>query len=154
MYALRIGLLVLHITSAALLFGGVLGVPRLVKNTLALGQAAFQVAAKEARRRGTLTGIGALATLWTGVGLIFLMGGFGQAPLNFHIALTLMFVAIGSNLIFIRPSIGKLIVESDKPQFDPNVVARALKKISMGQGILHLIWITNLALMFHRIYKS
>jgi uncharacterized membrane protein len=154
MYELRIGLLVLHIASAALLFGGALGLPRLVRNALSLGAAAFRVAAKEAQRRGTLTGIASLMTLWTGVALIFMLGGFARAPINFHIALTLMLVAIACNLVFIRPSLSKLVREGENPEPSATVVALALKKISMGQGILHLIWITNLVLMFHRIYAK
>jgi hypothetical protein len=154
MYALRIGLLVIHITAAAILFGGMLGVPRLVRRSLDLGTETLRMAAAEAKKRAGLSAVASIATLWTGVGLIFLMGGFKFAPLNFHMALGLMLGAVTINLTFMRPAVKSVVLESAKPAPARQVIEGALKRISMAQGILHLLWITNLILMFHRISKA
>jgi hypothetical protein len=154
MYALRIGLLVIHITAAAILFGGMLGVPRLVRQSLDLGTDTLRMACAEAKKRAGLSAIASIATLWTGVGLIFLMGGFKVAPLNFHMALGLMLGAVTLNLTFMRPAVKSVVLESAKPEPARQAIEGALKRISMAQGILHLLWITNLILMFHRISKA
>jgi hypothetical protein len=154
MYALRIGLLVLHIAAAAILFGGMLGVPRLVRKSLDLGTETLRMASNEAKRRAGMSSLASIATLWTGVGLIFLMGGFQLAPINFHMALGLMFGAIAINLTFLRPAVKSIVLESAKPEPARSAIEGALKRISMGQGILHLIWIANLVLMFHRIARA
>lgn len=151
MYGLRLALLVIHITSAAALFSLPLGISRNLKATVALGKAAFEIAAADAARRAKLSALSSLATLWTGVGLIFVMGGFKAAPINYHISLTLMFVAIGVNFLIMRPAIGGAVQAAKQSEVSADTVRAIAKKISMGQGILHLLWVSILFLMLHRI---
>jgi hypothetical protein len=154
MYALRIGLLVIHIAAAAFLFGGMLGMPRLIRKSLDLGTETLKMACLEAKKRAVMSALASIATLWTGVGLIFLMGGFKVAPINFHMALGLMLGAVAINLTLMRPTVKSLVQESAKPEPARGTIESLLKRVSMAQGILHLLWIINLILMFHRIYSK
>lgn len=147
---LYIVLLVLHISSAALLFGGGLGMVKNLKRSLEAGQATFSVAAQDAARRGSVIGAASLATLATGLGLIFAMGGFKSVPFTIHIALTLMLLAIGVSAALIKPSTARLVQFAQAEALEKEKVGSAIKKIAMGSGILHLIWITNLTLMLLR----
>lgn len=140
-------LLILHISCAALLFGGGIGIVRNLKSAFNAGKAAFTVATLDAIKRGKIMGAASLGTLATGLGLIFAVGGFKAIPVTIHIALTLMLVAVGVNSVLIRPNTMKLVKfgEADVP--DSVAVHASIKKLAMGTGILHLIWITILILM-------
>jgi uncharacterized membrane protein len=154
MYVLRILILVIHISAAAVLFGAGLGLPRLLRKSFELGAPMFKLATEEVKKRAGWTGIASLATLWTGIALIFILGGFKAAPINYHISLTLMFGAILVNLLVARPAVKRLVFEGAKPEPSRDVVQASVKRLSMGQGIMHLIWVIILVLMFHRIYPS
>lgn len=140
-------LLILHIASAALLFGGGIGLVSNLKRCLQAGQAAFTPATADAAKRGGIMGAASLATLATGLGLIFAVGGFKAIPVTIHIALTLMLVAIGVSSVLIRPNTMKLVKFAGAETLDSAAIQASIKKIAMGTGILHLIWITILILM-------
>lgn len=150
---LRILLLVIHIASAAVVLGGSFGVTRLIRKSLDLEIRALRVATEEAVRRARMTSVASIATLWSGVGLIMLMGGFKVAPLNYHIALGLMFVAVLLNLIVLRPAAARVwrAAQADVPARPE--IERALTRMGMAQGVLHLVWICILVLMFQRIAR-
>lgn len=150
---LRITVLILHISSAALLLGVPLGIVRNLKANLELGKDAFRVATVDASRRGQLTGISALLTLATGLALIFMSGGFGAVPLNFHMALTAMLVALVVAAVLIRPATTKLAQIAVKETLDRQGALALTKRLAMGTGILHLLWLIMLTLMLVRIYK-
>ncbi len=150
---LRIVLLVLHISAAALLMGLPMGIVRNIKANLEIGPAAFKQATTDAARRGTLASVGSLVTLASGITLIFLAGGFGSVPLNFHIALTLMLVAIVISSVLVRPTVTRLAQVSLKEPIDKEAALGLVKRIAMGTGILHMLWLVMLTLMFVRIYK-
>ena len=98
-------------------------------------------------------GMSALATLWTGLSLIFVIGGFKAAPLNIHIALALMLGAVAISVTIMRPNMGRLVALSSAPHLDTSTVKRHIKKLAMGQGLLHLLWLCILVLMLVRIEK-
>lgn len=150
---LRIIVLVLHISAAAFLIGVPTGTVRNLKANLQLGKDAFKQATEDASRRGKLAGMSSLLTLATGLTLIFMAGGFGSVPLNFHMALTLMLVAIVLSAVLIRPTITKLAQLALVEPIDKGAALGLTKRIAMGTGILHLLWLIMLTLMFVRIYK-
>jgi len=146
-------LLVIHISAAALALGTSTGLLRLLRRGLQAGQGTFALAVEDAARRGKIMGMSGMATLWTGLSLIFVIGGFKAAPLNIHIALTLMLGAVAISLSIMRPNLGRLVVLSSAPSLDAAAVKRHIKKLAMGQGILHLLWLCILVLMLVRIEK-
>lgn len=153
METLRIILIILHVSSAAVLVGANTGLVRNLKRTLELNKDAFVVATEDGAKRARLMGMCSLATLVTGLILIFMIGGFARAPLNFHIALAIMLGAIAFSSVFMRPNMMKLVKLGKADAIDSKSALPLIKKLAMGQGILHLLWVTMLTLMFVRIYK-
>lgn len=150
---LRVTVIVVHIASAAVILGVPLGITRLIRKALELDLPALRLAADEGVRRARTTGIASMVTLWSGVGLIFLMGGFKIAPINYHMALGLMFVAVLLSLVVMRPAMVAIwrTTRADAP--DRALIERLLKRMGMAQGVLHLLWVCLLILMFHRIAR-
>jgi len=147
---LRVVLLILHVASAALLFGAPLGLPRVLRNGLRLGDEPFRVAVDEALKRARLAQIGSLLTLLTGVALIFNAGGFGMTSPNFHAALGIMLLAIGFSAAWMGPNTGKLVQSSQPTPVRRSQAEAAIKKLAIGAGVLHTLWFILLTLMFVR----
>lgn len=150
---LRLVVLLVHISAAALLFGGGIGIVRNLKATLELSRDAFKLATADAVRRGNLMGLGSILTLATGLGLMFMAGGFAAVPLNFHMALAIMLGAIVVSSVIVRPSVMKLSGLALAENVDKEACLKLTKRLAMGTGILHLLWFAMLTLMFLRIYK-
>jgi hypothetical protein len=153
MHVLRTILLVVHISAAAIALGTSTGLLRNLRRCLGAGKNAFALAAEDAQRRGKFMTASSVATLWTGVALIFTLGGFKAVPLNIHIAMSIMLVAIGVSLTIMRPTSAALLTLSRADVLDKEAVSKKLKRLVMGQGILHLCWLTILVLMLVRIEK-
>jgi hypothetical protein len=153
MSTLRTVTLVIHISAAAMLIGANTGVVRNLTNTLELSREAFLIAVRDAAKRGAILGICSLLTLATGLALIFMMGGMAVAPLNYHMALGLMLGAIVVSSVLMRPSGAKLMEVAQAETLDKARAASLIKKLAMGQGILHLMWLVTLTLMLVPIYK-
>jgi high-affinity Fe2+/Pb2+ permease len=152
MATLRIILLVLHVAAAAVLVGASAGLIRNLKRNLELGGQSFVLATEDLKKRSGLMGMCSLTTLATGLCLIFMMGGFAVAPKNFHIALLLLLVALIFSATFMRPRGVKLGALAKKEPLDKEGAMALIKKLAMGQGILHLLWLCTLTLMFVRMY--
>jgi hypothetical protein len=153
MEPLRLIVLVLHISAAALLLGAPTGLTRNLKASLDAGKAAFGQAAQDAARRGKVAGGSAVLTLLTGLALIFIAGGFGRVPFNFHIALLVMLVAFAVVGALVRPSITKIVALSNMETLDKDAALQLIKKQAMGTGIVHLLWLVNLVLMLVHFYR-
>ena len=148
MFVFKIILVVFHISFAALIFGASLGLVGSCRRSLAHGKGAFRHAAAEAARRAKITGISGIMTFVTGLGLIFMVGGFGAITPNYHIAMTVMIGAIAVNLLMVKPAVKGVVVLSQAEAFDADAAGGAVKKIAMPLGILHLLWFSILALMY------
>lgn len=150
---LRNLILFVHISAAAMLVGANTGALRNLRQTKELGQQSFLVAAQDAALRGKILGMCSMMTLMSGVMLILKMGGMAVAPINYHIALGLMLVAVAVSAIIMRPNGMKVLALAQNESFDPRSVDPLIKKLAMGQGILHLLWVVILLLMLFRIYR-
>jgi hypothetical protein len=82
-----------------------------------------------------------------------MIGGFKAAPLNFHMALGVMLFAIAFSASFMRPNTMKLVKLAQGATVDHDAARACIKKLAMGQGILHLLWVVTLSLMFVRFYR-
>ncbi len=147
---LHIILVVVHIACAAILFGYPLGMAGLVRRALEVSPEAFKQATAELGKRSVVASMASMATLLTGVGLIFSLGGFATVSKNFHASLSIMIAAIVFNMIWMKPSTGKLLAQAEADTVDQEAVQSLLKKLNMGSGIMQLIWIVLLALMMYR----
>ncbi len=147
MYALYKLLLVIHISAAAVTLGGSTGLLRHLRRACEAGGNTFLLAAQDALRRGKIMGITSFIVLWTGVSLIFVRGGFKAVPFQIHIALTIMIASIVVSATIMRPTSKQLVELAQAPELDKETVAKKLKKMAMGQGILHLNWLVMLLLM-------
>lgn len=151
MQILRIALLLVHISFAAILFGGGLGVRKSIQSSLAVGPAALRATLAGVAERSKLIGVSSIVTLLSGVALIFVSyGGFKDAPKNFHTAIVTMLIATAVTMALLRPALGAIGVEAARETPDGAVIGAQLKKLSMAQGVLHLLWLATLTLMFSR----
>jgi hypothetical protein len=143
-------LLVIHISAAAVTLGASTGLLRNLRRTLAAGKQAFALAAEDAQRRGKIMGVSAFMVLWTGLALIFVRGGFAAVPVPIHIALTVMLAAFAVSITIMRPTSAQIVALSQAEPLDQGAISKKLKKLAMGQGILHFCWILMLLLMIVR----
>ncbi len=143
-------LLVLHIASAAVLFGGAMGLTRNLRLHLESPRPVFLAVTEEASRRDRLIGIFAIATLLTGVLLIFTVGGFGAVRVGIHIALTLMLVMVAVSATVMRPHTARLVKLAQLETLDREAARRSIRAMTIGQGVIHLLWLVILVLMIVR----
>jgi len=147
----RLLLLLVHITASAFLFGGSAGVARPVRRSLELGPKAILAAAEDLVRRGRMIGMSSMMTLFTGIMLLATrVEGFGKSPKNYHAALGLMLLAFALSLFVMRPASAAILGEAKKEAPSTEALSQHLKRLSMGQGILHLLWVVVLILMLVR----
>jgi uncharacterized membrane protein len=147
----RLLILLVHITAAAFLFGGSAGVARPVRRSLELGTKAMLSAAEDLVRRGKMIGMSSMMTLVTGVVLLATRAeGFGKSPKNYHAALGLMLGAVLLSVLLIRPAASGILAEARKEAPSTGAITALLKRLAMGQGIMHLLWVVVLVLMLVR----
>lgn len=146
----KLVVLLVHISAAAILFGAPLGLVRTTRSALSKGPATFTHAAQEAAFKAKLAGMSSMVTLMSGLGLIFLGGGFAIVPKNFHAALAVMLAAFAVSLTVMRPNTLRLVKASEMNPIDEQGARAALGKLGMGSGILHGLWVVMLTLMFVR----
>jgi len=147
---LKIALLIVHVSFAAVLFGAPMGLVGNVRRALRAGDEALRIAAIDAMRRARMAGISSLVTLLTGIALIFVMGGFGSVATHIHAALGVMILAVAFSAAVMRPNSAKLVAAAQAQPADRTAAESALKKLAMGSGVLHLLWVILLTLMFYK----
>lgn len=138
-------LLVLHITAAASLLGIGMSSPRLLRTAVGAGREAKCLIAAAIAKGGQLSGMMSLATLATGLALIFHRGGFKVVAPGIHAAMGLLVLAIVFSFFFHRPVAQALVAAADKDDAAWNA---ARKRYLIGDGILNLLWLVILVLMF------
>jgi hypothetical protein len=143
---LKVLVLVVHVAAASVVLGASLGWGRSLRQAAAAGAQAWDVVVADVSRRLILVRVTSMMTLFTGVGLIFLSGGFAVIPKTYHIALTLMLAAVGWVMFVLAPAVKAL----KQVQVGSSASPVNIGKIAMGTGVVHAVWLTLLVLMFVR----
>ena len=134
--------LFLHILAAAVWLGAGLGLSRRVKRGLQVGGAALDGALDDARRARVLSLIGAIATVASGLVMLFLLGGFKAVPVRIHLGLGLSLFALLAEVALVWPAISALLAGRRGPGL--------VKRVAAGTGVVHLLWALTLASMLMR----
>jgi hypothetical protein len=150
MLVLRLILLVVHIAAAAVSFGAPLGLGRLLRGVASLDAKAYELVAKDTAKRTGLGRICGLVSMFSGLALIFLRGGFGAVGKNYHTALLLMWALLGVQFFIARPVVRKLVAAIGGAVPSPQELSAAAGKLGMAIGIGHALWVTILILMFQQ----
>lgn len=139
-------LVVLHIGSAATAFGLGLPTPGALRRATGRGKDVMVAAAAEVNRAGRLAGIFGLATLATGLALVFYKGGFKAVSPGIHgaILLVLTMVVLGH---FVQKPAGVALTAAAEAG-DGAAWDKGRKRWAMVEGILQLLWVITLALMY------
>jgi hypothetical protein len=128
---------ILHIITAAAWFGLALPLGRRAR-LVADGGPAAAALAEEGGRTVKLLGVFAILTLVFSLVAFFLGGGFGGYGPQYHTSLLLILILIGVHYGVIRPGWNALSAGD----------ANGRKRVAMGVGIGHLLWLVILVLMF------
>ncbi len=142
MLLLKYVFVILHILTAASWFGLALPLARRARLVAAGGVGAAELAAEGARTVGMLGKFSVLT-------LVFALGAFSVGIMAegadaygwpYHTALLLLLGLIGATLGLVRPGWNAL----------QRGEAAAAKRVAMGVGIGHMLWLVILILMFWR----
>ncbi len=151
MYVLKTILLAIHIAAAAMIFAAPMGTIGSLKRALADGSpGVLRSAAKDASVRAMLAQAGSVLTLLTGLGLIFMLGGFGAVSPRIHAAFGLLILALGFSLGFMKPTGKKLGMAAQATPPEKEAIQGCLGRLRVGNGVLHLVWLTILILMIYK----
>jgi uncharacterized membrane protein len=140
--------LIVHVVTAMMWFGGSMFMPRRMRNVIGAGtqgRAQFEQLARE----GKVLGISSIITFLTGVGLIMLQGGFAEAAPRFHVATSLSLVWVLVGWLVTRSAglaAGKAVVGGDTPGAEKHG-----KRFTLGMGIQHLLFTIVLIYMLWRM---
>ncbi len=138
MLLLKTLLVILHIITAAAWFGLALPITRRAR-TVAAGGPGAEALAEEGARIVKLLGVFSVLTLVFAFGAFSMgisAGGSGTYGWPYHTALLLIVVLIGVHFVIVRPAWSALPSEA------------AVKRVAMGVGIGHTLWLVILVLMF------
>lgn len=137
---------ILHIITAASWFGLGLRLAGQARRTLAAEAEAARILLDDGGRTVYLMNIMIVLTIAFSYAAFFLGGGFGGNPPSFHIALTLIIVLAAIQFLMIHSGWNGLRrgIESNEPQFADS----SRKKVAIGTGIGHTLWLILLILMF------
>jgi hypothetical protein len=141
---------ILHILTAAAWFGMGLRLAARARAVATTDPVAAGPLADDTARTVRLMGIFIVLTLIFSYAAFFIGGGFaayGRLP-EFHIAFTLILVLVAVHFLLIHRPWGRLdaIVRGSESGDAPGLA----KKVAMGTGIGHLLWLVLLVLMFWR----
>ena len=139
------GLLLLHVVSMAVWFGGGFGLPNDIRKTLARGKPHTEMLAARVNRALGLATLAAIITIGTGFGLIFAKGGFASVPHRIHAGMAIALVSLGVLLFMIRPRAAQL--EKALASGEGKDLRTIQKRIGMATGIDHLLKLIVIVLM-------
>ncbi|PEN06580.1 hypothetical protein CRI93_09890 [Longimonas halophila] len=146
---LKTVLVVLHIVTASAWFGLGLRLASKARTVLSLDGPAAAALAEDARSTVKWMSGFIVLTMVFAYANFFLSGGFAAYGPQFHAALTLMLVLVGVQFFMIRPgwnTLADLVGNGTAPTSDAADGAR--KKVAIGTGIGHLLWMVLLVLMY------
>jgi hypothetical protein len=91
-----------------------------------------------------------ITTLFSGVIMVLLNGGFAIVPKNYHAALGLMWLLLGIGFFVTTPAVKKVRALAAASTLDETVAVALASKIGRAIGVGHLLWTLILVLMFQR----
>ncbi len=146
-YLLKYILVILHIITAAAWFGLGLRLSGRARSVLSLQEAEATVLIQDTQRSVYLMNIFIVLTLVFSVGAFLLGGGFSTYGPAYHTSLLLILFMVAAQFLLIRPGWNGLQAALAGP-VDAGVADRFRKRIAMGTGVGHLMWLIILVLMF------
>jgi len=133
----HLALRLVHLMSAAVWFAASLTLAGDVRRSLNRGGAAAAGMVERARRVLSLSSAAGVATLATGVALIFVLGGFKVVPVRVHAGLGLALVALAIEATALGKALGAVAAAVARDDADG---ARAgARRIAALTGVLHLL---------------
>jgi hypothetical protein len=145
----------LHFLFMAIWIGAAMMMPGDVKRSFASGvPASAELELLRGRvRLGTVVAIvGAWGTILSGLGMIFLLGGFASVPKSIHAGLALAIVLMGlggAGLGKTWHKLNELLGDGKGAQMSPEVVA-LLRRYRVAAMVFKSIWLVILLLMVFR----
>lgn len=143
----------LHAITAAAWFGLALRLGSQTRLVLSLDRPQAVAVAQDLGKTVRLIGIFISLTLVFGLVTFFVGGGFGVYPPQYHSSLGLIFIAAVVHYAMVQPA-WKTIQQAVRSDHDsePQEATSARKRIGMGVGINHLIWLVLIVLMFWKYF--
>jgi hypothetical protein len=146
-YLLKYVFVILHVITAAGWFGLGLRLAGQARTAMSAEATAAQALVKDAQRSVYLMNVFIVLTLVFSLGAFFLGGGFAVYGPAYHTSLLLIVLMTLDQFLLIRPGWRGLQTALAGPS-DADAAASFRKRIAMGTGIGHLMWLIILVLMF------
>ena len=140
-------LVILHIITAAAWFGIGLQLAGRVRQLLTLDAATAQVVGEDIGRSVRYMNLFLALTFVFALGAFLTGGGFAAYGPPYHTSLLLILIFLLIQFLLIRPA-WNTIQSSFAGDVPADKVASSRKRIAMGVGIGHLLWLVLLVLMF------
>ncbi len=150
MLLLKFLFVLLHVITAAAWFGIGLRLSAQARAAAGASGGAAETLAADAQRSVSLMNIFIVFTLLFGLGAFFTGGGFGVYGPVYHTSLLLIVVLVGLQFFVIRTGWERLrdaLASERSPEAES-----ARKRVAIGTGVGHLLWLVLLVLMFWRDY--
>lgn len=135
-------LVILHVITAASWFGLALILGAVARKTLTERTAALRELGGKVER---FMMIFAVLTLVIGLGALFAGGGFGVYGPLYHTSMLLVAILVLVQFVLIRPGWKSVAAGGDTAK-------SSQKRLAMGTGIGHLLWLVVLIMMFWNHY--
>lgn len=147
MYLLKYILVILHIITAAAWFGLGLRLSGRARLVTGMGESEAKTLLNDTQRSVYLMNVFIVLTLVFSLSAFFVGGGFAVYGPAYHTSLTLIVLMVLVQFLLIRPGWNGLQTALAGP--DATGAADSFRKrVAMGTGIGHLLWLTILVLMF------
>jgi hypothetical protein len=147
-YLLKWIFVILHIITAAAWFGLGLRLAGRARSVLAMEASVAKALVNDAQRSVYLMNIFIVLTLVFSLGAFFLGGGFAVYSPAYHTSLLLILFIILDQFLLIRPGWNGLQAALAGPSGTEEAADGFRKRIAMGVGVGHLMWLIILVLMF------
>lgn len=144
----------LHILTAAAWLGLGLRVAGRARTVIELGGEAGAALAEDGRSSVWQMTLFIVLTLVFSIGAFIAGGHFGTYGPQYHTALLLILLLTADQLFVIRPGWNALQEAVGGSSLDSDAAESARKKIAIGTGVGHLLWLIMLVLMLWSQYFS
>jgi hypothetical protein len=140
---------IFHIAAASIWIGGGLNAPRDIRRTLPLGQPYVSELMPRLRAIAQLMNVSALATLLSGIAIVFAVGGFGRVPHRIHVGLALTLLAFVAGRYLIRPVLGEIAQAIKASPVAQDKVDHIMVRFRLVNNVEHGLRLAVLVLMVY-----